>query len=90
MTNETRSNLRWVHGEDPENLPFLYFLMTHSKGAELVKTIKGKGLRGTLFTEFIRERCKGEPLRLLNWVLNETLKVNKAKTPKVLGNGLIY
>lgn len=88
LTSEDRFLLLEVHGGDPENLPFLYHLASHRHARELVKTVKRKGLRGKLLTQFIAEKCNGEPLKFLKWAITETLKVNTPKTPVVGKDGL--
>jgi hypothetical protein len=83
-----RQKILFVHGGDPGNLPYLYTLMNHQNGPDLIETLRKKGLRGSALTEFVLEDCEGQPLKFLKWAIAETLKVNTPKTPKVLGNGL--
>lgn len=87
MDQRLRENILLINGGDPENLPFLYQLASHRHAFKLVETVKRKGLRGKLLTQFIMEKCNGEPLRFLKWAITETLKVNNPQTPKLDKSG---
>lgn len=88
MDRYLRDKVLYVHGGDSHNLPFLYVLLNHSQGPELLNTLKRKGLIGKTLSQFIQTQCGGEPLKFLKWAIKETLKVNSPKAPKVQWNGL--
>jgi len=83
-----RSRILFISGGDVENLPYLYVVMSHAHGPELLKVLEKKSLRGKLLTDFIHTKCDAQPLKFLKWVIREKQNVNDPKAPKVLGNGL--
>ena len=83
MSPAQRALILSVHNGDPRNLPFIYFLCSHRHAERLIEVLKREALTGKILTDFILEKCQGEPIRLLNFCLNKALNVNKAKTPKV-------
>lgn len=88
MNPDFRKLVLQIHAGDKNNLPYLYHLCNHAHGPELLQTLQRKSLVGKVLTEFIFEKCHGEPLKFLKWTIKETLKVNSPKSPKVLNNGM--
>lgn len=88
MDPQLREDILFVNGGDAANLPFLYVLMSHAHGPEMISMLKKRHLRGHSLTEFIMANCQGEPIRFLKWAISQALKVNNPKTPRATPKGL--
>lgn len=89
MNPWVRENILFVHGGDPRNLVFLYHLMNHAHGPELITTLRKRGLIGNKLTDFIFTKCNGEPIKFLHWCIKQTQNVNAPKTPRINNQGLM-
>lgn len=82
MDERTRELFLKVHGGDQNNLPYLYIISNHKHHLQILSYLIAQGLIGHVFTDYVRHKCSGEPIRLIAEVSKGILKVNTS--PKLL------
>lgn len=82
MTPQMRELYLKVHRGDKRNLPYLHLISMHKNAREMLEFLIAAKLVGRTLTDFVAEKCSGEPIRFLAYLSKEILKVNTA--PKLL------